>query len=114
HPTYIRIGISNDTYIFRHLHPLLENTVPLILEKVNYEIYLIIKKFSFNPDVGFDRPFPCQIIRTDPCFIDGFYTTKPPNRTEPLISLCQIRETDIVDDPVVSHCTIRSANLKVI
>src|SRR3546814_4688629 len=43
HPAHIGKWIGDDTYVFRHLYPLLENAVTLILKKVDDKIQLIVK-----------------------------------------------------------------------
>src|SRR5690606_13157437 len=85
-----------------------------ILEKVDHKVNLVVPEPAFYPQVGFDSPFPCEVVRPNTRFMDGFDTGDAPYIACTLINFGQVREADVIDDAVVTHGTVRGPDLEII
>src|SRR5690606_41116913 len=98
----------------RHLYPLLEDSVSLVLKKVDHKIYLIVKEPSLYTNVRFYGAFPCEIIRPNTGFRNRFNTAYTPDRKSVVVNFRQVRKPNGVGDSVITHRSIRSSDLEIV
>src|SRR5690606_26511428 len=114
HPSYIGKRVRYYPDVARHLYPLLENTVTLVLKKVDHKIDLIIKEPSLYTYIRFYRAFPSEVIRPDPGLRNRFNASYPPSASSTLVNFRQVGKPDSVGDSVITDRSIRPPDLEII
>src|SRR5690606_3295408 len=113
HFSNISKRIGDNSNIFRYLHTLLENSITLILEKVNHEIDFIVKKLSLNSDVCLNSPLPGQVICPYTRFLNSLNPRYPPYIAAPFHHFGQIRKS-YAGNSIVADCSVGCSYFKII